>query len=110
MGRELILSLSKKDFVIQTFRSGGPGGQHQNKVESGVRIIHPDSGAVGESRNSRSQHANKKMAFLRLTKSKKFNDWIRMIASSINIEGLLNQRDLKVEVMKNGKWIEGSLL
>ncbi len=42
----------------QTFRSGGPGGQHQNKTESGVRYIHLPTGIAAESRTERSQHKN----------------------------------------------------
>ena len=56
--KELLFTIRKKDFEIQTFRSGGKGGQHQNKTDSGVRIIHKASGAVGESRNDKSQHRN----------------------------------------------------
>ena len=41
-----------------TFRSGGPGGQHQNKTESGVRFIHLPTGIAAESRTERSQHKN----------------------------------------------------
>jgi len=73
--RELIYSLTKKDFIIETFRAGGPGGQNQNKRETGVRIRHPASGAVGESRTHRTQAQNRKEAFLRLIKSKEFQLW-----------------------------------
>lgn len=66
MAKELLFSITKEDLIIQTFRSGGKGGQNQNKRESGVRIIHPESGARGESRNHRTQLANKKEAFRRL--------------------------------------------
>jgi peptide chain release factor 2 len=38
------------------FRSGGPGGQHQNKTESGVRYTHLPTGVAAESRSERSQH------------------------------------------------------
>jgi peptide chain release factor 2 len=41
-----------------TFRSGGPGGQHQNKTESGVRYTHLPTGIAAESRSERSQHKN----------------------------------------------------
>jgi peptide chain release factor 2 len=41
-----------------TFRSGGPGGQHQNKTESGVRYTHLPTGIAAESRTERSQHKN----------------------------------------------------
>jgi protein subunit release factor A len=44
---------------IQTFRAGGKGGQHQNKVESGVRLLHRPSGVAVESREGRSQYMNK---------------------------------------------------
>lgn len=73
--RELLFSLTRKDFRVDTFRSGGKGGQHQNKTDSGVRITHIESGAVGESREERSQHANRKKAFERLVKSPKFRMW-----------------------------------
>ena len=50
------------ELVRRTFRSGGPGGQHQNKTESGVRYIHKPSGIAAESRSERSQHKNDAMA------------------------------------------------
>jgi peptide chain release factor 2 len=40
------------------FRCGGPGGQHQNKTESGVRYTHIPTGIAAESRTERSQHKN----------------------------------------------------
>ena len=76
--RELLFSVTLEDCEIQTFRSGGKGGQHQNKTESGVRIIHRPSGAVGESREQRHQHANKKSAFVKMANSDKFNKWIKL--------------------------------
>jgi len=78
--KEIILSLSKEkgDFVVQTFRSGGPGGQNQNKVSSGCRVKHPASGAAGESRTHKSQHQNKKAAFRRLVKSETFQNWLKL--------------------------------
>jgi peptide chain release factor 1 len=74
--KKLILSVTKKDLEIQTFTSGGPGGQHQNRVETGVRIIHRESGAVGESRSEKSQHQNKKLAFGKMARSAKFKIWL----------------------------------
>jgi hypothetical protein len=76
--KKLLFSVTKKDFEIQTFRSGGKGGQNQNKVESGVRIIHKDSGARGESREFRDQPQNKKAAFNRLLKTKEWETWFRV--------------------------------
>jgi len=44
---------------VETFRAGGPGGQHQNKTESGVRLTHLPSGISVTARDSRSQHRNR---------------------------------------------------
>jgi len=76
--KKLLFSVTKKDFEMQTFRSGGPGGQNQNKVNSGVRLIHKDSGAVGISRTSRKQIENKKLAFQHLYNSPKFKIWLKV--------------------------------
>ena len=52
----LLFSLTKKDFEIQTFCTGGKGGQHRNAKQNGVRIIHAASGARAEHRDGRDQH------------------------------------------------------
>jgi peptide chain release factor 2 len=52
------IDIRPDDLERQTFRSGGPGGQHQNKTESGVRYIHLPTGVAAESRTERSQHKN----------------------------------------------------
>ena len=44
---------------IMTFRSSGKGGQHVNKVETGVRLVHVPSGIVVTSQKERSQYRNK---------------------------------------------------
>ena len=44
--------------VQEDARCGGPGGQHQNKTESGVRYTHLPTGIAPESRSERSQHKN----------------------------------------------------
>ena len=51
---------------VETFRAGGPGGQHQNKTESGVRLTHLPSGIVVTARDSRSQYRNRQIALTRL--------------------------------------------
>ncbi len=51
---------------VETFMSGGKGGQHQNRTESGVRLVHLPTGIVTSSREERSQHRNKTIALARL--------------------------------------------
>lgn len=53
------IEIKDDDLIVQTFSAGGPGGQHQNKTQSGVRLIHTPTGVRAESRTERSQHKNK---------------------------------------------------
>jgi protein subunit release factor B len=55
-----------RECEVETFRSGGPGGQHVNKVETGVRLTHLPSGVVVSCREERSQHRNKSNCLRRL--------------------------------------------
>lgn len=114
MAKELLFSITKKDFDVQTFRSGGPGGQHQNKVESGVRIIHRESGASGESREERSQYQNKRIAFKRLANSPVFQAWhkrkIHEVITNMTIEQKVEKEmaaeNIKIEVKdEKGRWV-----
>jgi protein subunit release factor A len=51
---------------VETFRAGGPGGQHQNVTESGVRLVHLPTGVRVVARDERSQHRNRALALERL--------------------------------------------
>src|SRR5207245_8857681 len=63
------IDIRPEDLKRDTFRSGGPGGQHQNKTESGVGYTHLPTGIAAEGRSERSQHKNDQMA-LSLLKAK----------------------------------------
>ena len=121
MARELLFSVTKKDLRVDTFKAGGKGGQKQNKTDSGVRITHIESGAVGESREARSQPENKRLAFRRMVESPKFESWRRRKASELmlsraerkKMEELIDRRvreamaeeNIQTEVMgPDGNW------
>lgn len=72
--KELIVSYTRKDFVIETTTGSGAGGQHRNKTQSRVRITHIPSGLSVYSDETRSQSQNKKLAFRRL--ADKVKQWV----------------------------------
>ena len=62
------LTIRESDLEWETFRSGGPGGQNQNKVESGARVHHRPSGLTIESRTEKEQGRNKARCLEKLRK------------------------------------------
>jgi protein subunit release factor B len=56
----------ERESEVTFFVAGGPGGQHRNKVATGVRLLHRPSGLIVTATERRSQAANREMAFARL--------------------------------------------
>jgi hypothetical protein len=56
----------ERDCDIEFIIASGPGGQHRNKVETGVRLTHRPTGISLTATERRSQHANREAAFARM--------------------------------------------
>lgn len=118
--KELLFSLSAKDFKWEFFKSSGPGGQNKNKRDTACRCIHPLSGAIGIATEEREQGKNRRLAFTRCVESDKFKQWHKLecakrivssdvkkrIEEQIDAE-LANKKNLKIEVKDaSGDWVE----
>lgn len=112
--KELLFSVTAKDCEWSYTKGTGAGGQKRNKTSSAVHCFHKPSGARGYSEASRSQHDNKRDAFVKMANTKEFQQWNRMeamrrmgviddINTKVDREMLLNT---KLEIRVDGIWTE----
>jgi protein subunit release factor B len=111
--KNLLFSITKKSFVVEYYNPGKNGGQNANKVATACRIHHPESGAIGDCHEERTQKPNRERAFERLVKSDKFIQWLRleMAKRMGRLDDIKKKVDKAmaeavVEVRENDKWVK----
>ena len=112
--RKKIFSVTIDDCRVDTFTVGGHGGSGKDTSNTGVRITHIASGAVGKATDTRSQAKNKQLAFRRMAETKVFKAWAKLKVAEIDgkqsveqqVEEALEPHNLRVEGKSGeGKWI-----
>ena len=123
MSKELLFSVTMKDFDISYFSGTGAGGQHRNKHANSVHLKHRDSGVMTSAQNSRSKEDNLRQAFLTLTANPQFKAWHKVKCAEMLqtaedkarakqeadewVSKQLSPEKLRVEVKdENNQWIE----
>lgn len=113
--RKLLFSITPTQCDLETFTVGGNGGSGKDTSNTGVRWRHWASGAVGECRETRSQHRNKIIAWGRMARSKKMQDWIRREAAQKQHKEYIIAEWIEEEIKNNvrvqikderGNWVD----
>jgi len=103
---ELLFSVTKKDFHVSYFSGRGAGGQHRNKHQNCVRLIHKDTKVISTGQSHRSRQDNLREALNGMMRNPKFSFWLnsKVLAASIRHEkdrlqeqGVIPPEELKIE-------------
>jgi len=113
-GRELLFSVTKKDFEVTWFSGTGAGGQYRNKHQNCCRIIHKETGAIGTGQSQRDRISNQKEAFNNCINTPLFKTWLNKKIYEVlkedeeSIDDIVNRqmRNVQLEVMENGEFVK----
>jgi protein subunit release factor A len=113
--KELLFSITKKDFKIDFFSGTGAGGQYRNKHQNCVRLHHLESGVISTGQSNRNRDSNMREALESLVKNPKFKLWhIRRTQEIIKgktveqiVDEMMNLGNIRIEGKNDqGKWEE----
>jgi len=118
--KELLFSLTKKDFDLHWFSGTGAGGQGRNKLQNSLRLTHRASGASATGQSNKSRIANQKEAFKGILNHPKFKMWYsQKVMESLSketieekVEKMMESKNLRIEGKDDkGRWnnYEGSI-
>lgn len=112
MSRTPILTLTRDQFRVDTYRASGAGGQNVNKVESAVRITHIPSGASASCQEEREQHRNKMLAMSKLSRHPKLIAYVKRMVADMDkgsieekVESFTSSLHVRWEKKVDGKWV-----
>ncbi len=116
--RELLFSVTKKDFKITYFSGTGAGGQHRNRHMTCCRLFHKDSGVTVTGQSNKERLSNIKEAFSNLLNDPKFKLWYNLkVSETLNgitlkdrVDEMMDAKNIKTEGLVEGKWavLDGS--
>jgi protein subunit release factor B len=109
--KQLLFSVTASDCEWSYTKGTGAGGQKRNKTSSAVHCHHRPSGAHGYSEASRSQHDNKRDAFIKMSETTEFKHWHQLevarrtgVLAEIERKVEREMQNVKTEVRVDNRW------
>lgn len=104
--KELLFSVTRKDFKLDWFSGKGGGGQHRNKHQNCLRLTHIESGATATGQSNKERPANQKEALQNLVNHPKWKLWY---ASKVNevLTGKSREEKVNESMAEENLLVEG---
>lgn len=115
--RKPALTITIDDCRVDTFTVGGAGGAGKDTSNTGVRVVHEASGAVGQSVDTRQQSKNKALAFRRMAEKPELMAWIhkqindarngQRLEERVNaaVDEQMKPENIRIEAYQDSKWV-----